>query len=115
MNLKERIKKSRIEKGYSQDKLAEIVGVSRGACSQWENGQSVPSVKNLAILARKLGVRFEWLSTGRGRRYYDDNMDVANPLPDSQANKSDEFLEYFHKLNSEQKSALLAFIKTLAR
>ena len=117
MTLKERIKQSRVTKGYSQNRLAELVGVSRSACCQWENGLSLPSVKNLATLARKLGVRFEWLATGRGRRFYDahydEHMETGESLPVYSAGKEHLLFEYYDKLNAEQKAALLEFMRTL--
>jgi len=35
---------------YSQEKLAELLGVSRQAVTKWENGQSAPSTENLIKL-----------------------------------------------------------------
>ncbi|AUB80065.1 hypothetical protein THSYN_03185 [Candidatus Thiodictyon syntrophicum] len=71
MSISERIREAREVKGLSQADLAATVGVSRGACGHWEQGKTVPSVEHLAGVATVLGVRFEWLATGRGRRDYD--------------------------------------------
>ena len=40
MDLVERLQKLRKEAGYSQEKLAEMLGISRQALSKWENGVS---------------------------------------------------------------------------
>ncbi|MEO5341751.1 MAG: helix-turn-helix domain-containing protein [Gammaproteobacteria bacterium SHHR-1] len=53
--------------GLSQSQLAASLEVSRGACGQWEQGVSLPSVSHMAELARITEVSFEWLATGRGR------------------------------------------------
>lgn len=51
----------------SQQALAEHLGVSRGAVSNWEsaNGCS-PSVERLSRVATLCGVSFPWLATGQG-------------------------------------------------
>jgi transcriptional regulator with XRE-family HTH domain len=53
--------------GLSQSQLAASLDVSRGACGQWEQGVSLPSVAHMSELARITEVSFEWLATGRGR------------------------------------------------
>lgn len=35
-----RIKEARASKGYSQEELAKVIGVSRVAVTKWESGQS---------------------------------------------------------------------------
>lgn len=62
-----RITHARKRMGLSQSQLAASLGVSRGACGQWEQGVSLPSVSHMAELARITEVSFEWLATGRGR------------------------------------------------
>ena len=42
MDFKEKIKKVRIEIGYSQDQLARELGVSFATINRWENGKSEP-------------------------------------------------------------------------
>jgi transcriptional regulator with XRE-family HTH domain len=63
----DRITFARKRMGLSQSQLAASLGVSRGACGQWEQGVSLPSVSHMAELARITEVSFEWLATGRGR------------------------------------------------
>ena len=41
------IRQAREEKGMSQERLAEELGVSRQAVSKWEIEQSVPTPRNL--------------------------------------------------------------------
>ncbi len=45
--LRTAIRQAREEKGMSQERLAEELGVSRQAVSKWEMGQSVPTPRNL--------------------------------------------------------------------
>ncbi|MGI6000561.1 MAG: helix-turn-helix domain-containing protein [Candidatus Merdisoma sp.] len=51
MSLGERIREQRRKKGLSQERLAEMTGVSRQAVTKWEAGQTAPSTENLFRLA----------------------------------------------------------------
>lgn len=51
MTLGERLKKQRKAKGLSQEKVAEMIGVSRQAVTKWEADQSTPSSDNLIALS----------------------------------------------------------------
>lgn len=62
----ERIKDLRKKHGLTQQKLGELVGVSKASISQWESGEHSPSGDNLAVLSKALGVSAHWLATGKG-------------------------------------------------
>ena len=51
-----RIAQLRKEKGYTQEQLAELVGVSAQAVSKWENDVSCPDISILSQLSSVLGV-----------------------------------------------------------
>lgn len=55
------IKKLRIEKKYSQEKLAEYLDVSTGAVSKWESGETTPDLNNIIKLVRIFGVSIDFL------------------------------------------------------
>lgn len=55
------IKKLRIEKKISQQKLAELCCVHQTAVSQWENGRTVPDRNSLTLLSQVFGVSVEVL------------------------------------------------------
>src|SRR5437899_4920236 len=59
----ERLKRLRLEKGFSQRELA-APGVSYAYISRIEAGTRQPSVKALRRLAAKLGVSADYLETG---------------------------------------------------
>lgn len=55
------IKAYRIEKGMTQEKLAEAIGVTVGAVSKWESGASVPELGALVELAALFGTSVDAL------------------------------------------------------
>ncbi len=61
MTLSERLKMSRTQKGLSQEKIAEMLDVSRQAVTKWESGQTSPSSDNLIALANLYGVSLDEL------------------------------------------------------
>lgn len=48
----ERLQKLRKEHGYSQEQLADELGVTRQAVSKWERGEASPDTENLIALAK---------------------------------------------------------------
>ena len=61
------IKRLRIEKGFTQDLLAEKINITRQAVSSWENDRTQPDVEMLSRLAEVLEVSFEELIYGKKR------------------------------------------------
>jgi len=55
------LKAARIEKGFSQQQLADLVGVSRNTISSIETGQFNPTAKLALILCIALDKKFEEL------------------------------------------------------
>lgn len=52
MTMGEKMQKLRKQKNWSQETLAEKLGVSRQAVSLWERGESMPEIDKLIPLAR---------------------------------------------------------------
>ncbi len=61
----ERIAEKRKSKGYTQEQLAEIMGVTAQAVSKWENDISYPDITSMPMLAQKLGCTVDELLTGK--------------------------------------------------
>jgi len=59
--LGERIRQLRLEKGWTQEVLAQLLGVSRLAVARWETGERRPRKKYLAKLAEIFDVPMEEL------------------------------------------------------
>lgn len=51
MTLSEKLQSLRKQHGFSQEQLADLVGVSRQAISKWESGHSSPDLNNLIALS----------------------------------------------------------------
>ena len=61
MTFSEKLITLRAGRGWSQEKLAEALGVTRQAVSRWERGTSLPDALGLTGLARVFDVDAEWL------------------------------------------------------
>ena len=61
MNTKDVLYELRTKHGFSQDKLAEKVFVSRQAVSRWENGETVPNTETLKLLSKLFNVSINTL------------------------------------------------------
>ena len=57
MDIGARVKELRSGRGYTQEYVAEKLGVTRQAVSRWESGQSMPSTANLLALTELFGVQ----------------------------------------------------------
>ena len=63
-----RIRDTRRKRGWTQDALAEAVGVTRSAVAQWETGRAGQLTPNLTRIAEVLGVGVEFLMFGEDKR-----------------------------------------------
>jgi transcriptional regulator with XRE-family HTH domain len=61
MTFGEKLKKSRNEAGLSQEKLAELIMVSRSAVAKWETDKGMPDINNLKLIAQALNISIDYL------------------------------------------------------
>ena len=61
MTLAEKIANLRKKNRWSQEELAEKMGVSRQAVSKWESAQAAPDLENILALSRLFGVTTDYL------------------------------------------------------
>lgn len=73
MTLSEKLKMYRTNNGLSQEKVAELVGVSRQAVTKWEVGQSMPSSEKLIALASIYGTSVDELTEVKNIKIKKDN------------------------------------------
>lgn len=114
--MKERIKRARREREWSQAELARRMSVTQPSVAEWESGRKAPNMKNLVRLAKLLDVGFEWLSTGRGEMRPPPALYVSEAAPAYEWMQPEErrLLNTFARLQPRQREALLEFLESLA-
>ena len=93
MDSSERLKSWRKSQGYTQTKLAELLGVSRSFLGDIESGRTEVSRNLLKLLSTRLGVRSDWLLHGHGSMSEGDANHVSQP---SYGNSADTLAELLH-------------------
>ena len=69
-NMAIRIRQARVAAKFSQQQLANRLGVQRSAVAQWESSVgTVPNMKHLTMIAVATGVAFEWPAPKIGRAH----------------------------------------------
>ena len=123
MKLSEKIAGERKKQGWSQEELAEQLGVSRQAVSKWESGQSIPDLTKILKLSEVFGVTTDYLlkETEQGRsetqrnaaentsehsEYQDDETEEAMP--------HGENAKMVHLVTQEEAETYLEFRETAA-
>lgn len=89
MTIGENIYNLRTSKGLTQQKLAEMSGVSQAAINLWENGKRQPRLEQLQRISEALGVT----------RAYFINFDEFVQLNEIE-NDEEELLDDYRKLNT---------------
>lgn len=59
MKIGENLRKIRTDRGLSQGKLAQSLGVSRSIISQYENNSKIPSLPTAKQMADELGCKLD--------------------------------------------------------
>lgn len=65
----DRIRFIRKEKGYTQQKLAEAIGVKQNTIAQYEIGRNIPIDAVITAICREFSVDRIWLETGVGEPF----------------------------------------------
>lgn len=77
MEIAQRLAEMRREKGFSQEELANLLGLSRQAVSKWERGESAPDMANLIALADLYEVTLDELIRGEASAVQAADADAA--------------------------------------
>ncbi len=64
MDIAERLQDLRKKAGYSQEQVAEMLGISRQAVSKWESGQGKPDIENIIKLTEVYSVSADYILLG---------------------------------------------------
>lgn len=65
----ERLKKVRKEKNYTQQKLADAIGVKQNTIATYEIGRNTPIDAVVTSICKELGCNEVWLRTGEGEPF----------------------------------------------
>ena len=103
MILADKIIELRKKNGWSQEELAEKLGVSRQAVSKWEGAQSVPDIQRILEMSKLFGVSTDYLLK--------DDMEYSSEVITESAVESDSVLR---RVDMETASAFLAFRRNWA-
>lgn len=76
MKLGERIKQNRVDKGLTQQDLAEKMNVSRPTISNWETGRSYPDLESLVEISNLFGESLDRLLKGDEQTVRKMNLDM---------------------------------------
>ena len=74
MSIAERLQELRKQSGYSQEQVAEMLGLSRQAISKWESGQGKPEIDNIVKLTEIYNVSADYILLGTEK--------VSVPVPE---------------------------------
>lgn len=95
--ISQKIKNARALKGFSQQELADMIGVSKQMISKYEKGESIPASSNLLKLGKALKVKIDYFF-----KPSKIELGVLNFRKKSSfSNKKQESLEQLIKLNLE--------------
>lgn len=64
MDIADRLQELRKKAGYSQEQVAEMLGLSRQAVSKWESGQGKPEIDNIVKLTVIYNVSADYILLG---------------------------------------------------
>lgn len=82
----EYLKKLRNKNGFSQEQLAEKLGLSRQSISKWEQGTSTPDIDNFMRLSELYGLPIESLLKGEPQTDEDKAKNVEKASPSAASN-----------------------------
>lgn len=130
MTLAEFLRQLRIDAGYKQKEIAEILGVKSVTCSAYESGRIAPTTEKLVTLAKFYGVDLSLFTEKMGNATGDtldfSEKEIVDSLKGKKMSnlreldeardylaKADELLYYFKNLSSNQRDMVFDLVKAL--
>ena len=99
VEIADRLIKLRKKYGYSQEELADKLGLSRQAVSKWERAEASPDTDNLICLAKLYGVSLDELLS------VDEDIDT---IVNEQVKKEENKKEGFHLVDDEGNEVIIS-------
>ena len=113
--MNKRVKELRKILGLSGEKFGYRLGLKRSAISKIENDLVTLSESNIKSICREFNVNEDWLRTGQGNMFNEDNELLLNDLV-IQYNLSDidiKILESYIKLSPDKRQVISNYLKSL--
>lgn len=117
MILADKIMELRKKKGWSQEELAEKLGISRQSVSKWESAASIPDIDRILALSRLFGVSTDYLLKDELER--EETLEQAQnaasedakvPIRSVSMEEADRFLAFWRKTSWLIAAAVALFI-----
>lgn len=114
-----RIVQLRKSRGWTQDKFAEEMGISKNYVSLIENGKKIPGERLVADICREFNVNEAWIRTGEGEPTIKRtrNQEIASFMNDVMDLPDEEFkkrlIEALSKLKENQWEVLAEIVENL--
>ncbi len=108
MSISIRLKQARKSKGYTQDSLANAIGVSRGVISNIEYDKAEPQPLVIHAICDVLQINESWLLTGAGQMENDSDIEKSAHLLAEIYNSAKE-------LSEEEQDYILDMIRTFQK
>lgn len=106
-----KLKKLRLEKKYSLQKMAELVGVNKTTVKRWEDGDIANmGIDKLRTIAHALGVTPYYLL---GWEDEEGNLTYKAPKKSEREEKIDNVLQLVSQLSSENLDLAAALLQTM--
>lgn len=93
MSVSERLKQARTLRDYSQDRLAKIIGTSRGVIANIEYGKTEPQPIVAMAICDVLKINKDWLLYGKGEMDSVGNLNRRDYLIEEIQNVVNKFSE----------------------
>lgn len=115
-----RISLIRKNAGMTQDKLAEVLGLTKNFISLIETGKRDPSDRTIKDICREFNVNEEWLRTGKGEMFIDVSREVEiakftkNLLLEESDSFKNRLISALARLSVEEWEVLEKIARTMA-
>ena len=112
-----KIKETRIEKGYSQKDLANALKVNQTAVSQWERGVTLPTSSTLTKLSKLLDASCDYLLgiSEQKQPYVWNNMEALRAIPEGEGLILQSFLESVFTQDSKIQHNVFTILEELGK
>ena len=110
MSFGERLKRLRVEKGLSQQELADILKVNRATLGNWEIDRTSPGYTTLCKIAKYFNVTIDYLLNGEPVKVGDDGMPYIVMSPEEI-----ELFAEIKQLSEEDKMMVYSLVNHLRR